>query len=493
MRLSLTSIMMAATMPLSGQIVTILSTDAVGASRSVINNNFAFLDAKQLSGTGAPVSTCDVTTVGKLYVRTNAGAVNASLYACAKTGGSSYSWEGPFAAVLGIVFNNQANTYSGGGLQDFSSVKVKLPLSVVGSLPSASGNTNAVYIATDGLSASDCAVGGGSARALCVSNGSTWNAIGNGVPATYQFTDLAITPTSSTVQTIGAGCASSTPCGTKFGQWVNSCASTLVSGTGSAIWYMDNAPSIKVAQPASGMSVTMTGSGCSVVTGTTVPAGAIHLWTTTATSGSWDTLTRAMDKRVFLQGPDPQVIPGTGCTSFGVSGSTTTINCPGTGGGGSYLPQFKAVASYNQASVGCWQADGWVVHDAMTTVGSFADDSCGVSMASTGGSAVYFMQWDGTTALSAVIRWVEIAGTAAAVQWNVSAACPTSTSASTFSTPNSTTTSATTLNLFYSTTIAVPMGSCSTAGVISIKVTNTAAGSGGTVYTGTPQLLGMTI
>lgn len=490
MKLALT-LSMILTVPLLGQIVVINSTDAVAASRPVINSNFAYLDAKHLTGTGAPVSTCDVTTVGKLYVRTNAGAVNSSVYACSKTGASSYSWEGPFLAVLHVVLDNQANTYSGGGLQDFSSVKIKLPLSVVGSLPTASSNTNVLYLTTNSLSASDCTVGGGSTQALCASNGTTWVGVGGGAPATYQLTDLAITATSSTVQTIGSGCAASTPCNTQFGAWVNSCAGTLVSGTGTAYWYIDSAPSLKIAQPASGMSVTVTGSGCSVVTGTSCPADAQCLAATTATSGVWDTLTKAMDKRVFLQGPGPQVIPGTGCTSFSTASGVTTINCPGTGSS-SYLPQYKPVASYNLASVGCWAANGWVVDGAYATVGSFVYDSCAVTMASTGSTAVYYTYWDGTTALSAVIRWVETAGTAAAVQWNVSAACPTSTSASTFSTANTGTTSATTLNLFYSTTIAVPMGSC-TAGVISIKVTNTPASTGGTVYTGTPSLLGMTI
>jgi len=50
----------------------------------------------------------------------------------------------------------------------------------VGALPTASANTGKVYVVTDGLTAGDCAVGGGSTRVLCRSDGSTWTALGDG-------------------------------------------------------------------------------------------------------------------------------------------------------------------------------------------------------------------------------------------------------------------------------------------------------------------------
>jgi hypothetical protein len=50
------------------------------------------------SGTGVPLSNrCDTANeVGKVYVRTDAGATNSSLYVCANTAASTYTWEGPF-------------------------------------------------------------------------------------------------------------------------------------------------------------------------------------------------------------------------------------------------------------------------------------------------------------------------------------------------------------------------------------------------------------
>ncbi len=86
----------------------------------------------------------------------------------------------PKARIIGTaVYNDQANTYSA-GLQDLHSATARLPESVVGSLPSAAANTNHVYVVTDGVSASDCTAGSGTARALCISNGGSWVALGGG-------------------------------------------------------------------------------------------------------------------------------------------------------------------------------------------------------------------------------------------------------------------------------------------------------------------------
>jgi hypothetical protein len=50
----------------------------------------------------------------------------------------------------------------------------------VAALPTASTNTRRIYIVTDGTSASDCTTGGGSTRAICISNGTTWTATAGG-------------------------------------------------------------------------------------------------------------------------------------------------------------------------------------------------------------------------------------------------------------------------------------------------------------------------
>jgi len=78
------------------------------------------------------------------------------------------------------VYNNQANTYSGGGLQDLHAMKMIPPTSTVAGLPTASTNTNEVYEVTDGLSSSDCTSGAGTTQVWCVSNGTSWVTLGDG-------------------------------------------------------------------------------------------------------------------------------------------------------------------------------------------------------------------------------------------------------------------------------------------------------------------------
>lgn len=77
-----------------------------------------------------------------------------------------------------VVHTDQANSFSGGGLQDFTSMKIKLPSTTVASLPAAAANGGVSYIVTDGASPSDCTVGSGVNRVNCISNGSTWISIG---------------------------------------------------------------------------------------------------------------------------------------------------------------------------------------------------------------------------------------------------------------------------------------------------------------------------
>lgn len=66
------------------------------------------------------------------------------------------------------VHSSTGNTISCGGS------------TIVASLPSASANASAIYLVHDGATSSDCTMGGGTSRSLCVSNGSVWVALGGG-------------------------------------------------------------------------------------------------------------------------------------------------------------------------------------------------------------------------------------------------------------------------------------------------------------------------
>jgi len=89
-----------------------------------LNNTAAFwrgitITGRVQSGAGAPASgRCDeLSEVGQVYVRNNAGASDASLYACVNNGVLTYGWEGPFAVS---AVGGGASSYS--ELSDFSAV-----------------------------------------------------------------------------------------------------------------------------------------------------------------------------------------------------------------------------------------------------------------------------------------------------------------------------------------------------------------------------------
>lgn len=69
------------------------------------------------------------------------------------------------------------------GDQDQSSASWKPPAVTVAGLPSASANTGKMYLVTDATAPGNCTTGGGSTRNLCVSNGTSWVAIGDGTAA----------------------------------------------------------------------------------------------------------------------------------------------------------------------------------------------------------------------------------------------------------------------------------------------------------------------
>lgn len=149
-----------------------------------------------LSVSGSPV-----TTSGTFAVTLATQTAN-TVFAGPTTGGAATP---TFRALVKadlpatVVHTDQANTYSGGGLQDFNNMKFIPPITVVGLLPSAAANTNVIYIVTDGTSLTDCTVGGGSTRAWCISNGAAW------VPTTASSTGLGDPGSNGIVYRNGVG------------------------------------------------------------------------------------------------------------------------------------------------------------------------------------------------------------------------------------------------------------------------------------------------
>src|ERR1700732_2407849 len=73
-----------------------------------------------------------------------------------------------------------------------SSPRAMVPFTV-GTLPAAASWTNKTALVTDGASAGDCTVGSGSARVLCVSNGSAWAAVAGGGSSIVQTVTVNVT------------------------------------------------------------------------------------------------------------------------------------------------------------------------------------------------------------------------------------------------------------------------------------------------------------
>jgi hypothetical protein len=130
---------------------------------------------------------------------------------------------------------------------------------------------------------------------------STVSGSGGGATMAAQLGDLLPVRTSSTVLTIGAGCASASPCNVRFGSQafnIIASATATISGsaTGTAYVYVSSAGTLMV-----GHNLTITcSSGCTQQTGITAfPINVVPIYTWTATSGTWDT-TGGRDQRAFL-------------------------------------------------------------------------------------------------------------------------------------------------------------------------------------------------
>ncbi len=172
-------------------------------------------------------------------------------------------------------------------------------------LPGASGDVSGTLAATTVTGIQSRAVASTaplSGQAL-VWNGSLWtpSSSGGGVGMASQLGDLAVVLTSPNVLTIGANCASTTPCNVRFGYQVytiTNSATATISGnaTGAAYIYISGAGTLVV-----GHNLTVVCStSCAQQPGvTSFPANVIPIYTWTATNGTWNG-SGGLDQRAFL-------------------------------------------------------------------------------------------------------------------------------------------------------------------------------------------------
>lgn len=177
---------------------------------------------------------------------------------------------------------------------------------------------------------------------------------GGGVVSAAQLADLAATNTSSTVQTIGAGCNTTTPCQLRIGTAVFSMTAPVtatLSGAsfgGTVFWYLSSAQ-ILTAGHNSATTVTCS-AGCNVVTGIIAfPPDSVPLWATTFTGNAWDTINIAsMDFRAVYS--RDVIAPGSGISSAnnpstGVQTISTDPNQVPRYFGGSGAPSMNCTAA----------------------------------------------------------------------------------------------------------------------------------------------------
>jgi hypothetical protein len=166
----------------------------VTACTAVASSNWV-----KISSSGSVVSV-GLTAPGWLTVGGSPVTISGTLAITAATGQTSHQVIGtcnaatsfaPCALVAGdlpgaTVFNNIANAFTGGFLQNFSADTMRFPESAIASFPSASANTNLVFVGTDATGPSDCTVGLSTGfRSLCISNGTAWVALGGGGGSSY--------------------------------------------------------------------------------------------------------------------------------------------------------------------------------------------------------------------------------------------------------------------------------------------------------------------
>lgn len=156
------------------------------------------------------------------------------------------------------------------------------------------------------------------------------NGSGSGATALAGMTDFGMVKTSSTVATINGSASSSAPVNARIGSTVYSftgAGTVTLSGTACSAtqyWYVASDGTLTMGHNAS--TCTYTGSGVTVATPISAyPANSIPLWTTSTTTGAWDTIAGAMDKRA-PNSKDRNFIQGDGITLTETASGITIAN-----------------------------------------------------------------------------------------------------------------------------------------------------------------------
>ena len=256
---------------------------------------------------------------GNLTTATVTGIQNRAVSNAAPSNGQALVWSSSASAwqpstisggggAVSSVFGRTGTVTSQTGDYSFSQISGSVGTS---QLPAAGGDLSGTLTAASvrsiqGQPVSSTYPSNGQALVWNSSLG-TWQAStisgggGGGITMAYQLGDLAAVRTSSTVLTVGSGCALASPCNVRLGYQVytiiNSATATISgSGTGAAFIYVSSSGTLTV-----GHNLTVTcSSGCTQQSGvTSFPPNTIPVYSWTATNGTWDP-TGGHDQRAFL-------------------------------------------------------------------------------------------------------------------------------------------------------------------------------------------------
>ena len=336
--------------------------------------------AGQLPGAGGDVSgTLTAATVTGIQSRAVANTAPANGQALVWNSGAS-AWQPGTVSGSGAVssvFGRTGAVTATTGDYGFGQISGTV---ASGQLPSAGGDLSGTL-----TSATVKAIQGQPVASTFPSNGQAlvWNSAasawqpsnvsgsGSGASMAYQLGDLVAVRTSSTVLSIGGGCAPTSPCNVRFGYLVysitNSATATVSgSGIGTAYVYVNSSGTLMV-----GHNLTVACSaGCTQQSGiTSFPQNVLPVYTWTATNGTWDS-TGGRDQRAFLDfkvmanGPGIIVTEAPGQTTLTVDNgaiptylmNSATLNFPSIATDACAADQTVTVAGANPGDA---VAPGW--------------------------------------------------------------------------------------------------------------------------------------